>query len=67
MGASAIRRLIDECGPDRLVFGSDWPFYPLATSQAKLLLATRARPEALEPVLRGNALRLFAEGLAQVV
>jgi predicted TIM-barrel fold metal-dependent hydrolase len=60
LGSSAIARLLDELGPERIVFGSDWPFYPVNTSLAKLLWATRDRPEAREPILRGNALRLFA-------
>ncbi len=60
LGASAIARLIDALGPERIVFGSDWPFYPVNTSLAKLLWATRDRADAREPILRGNALRLFA-------
>ena len=59
LGASAIAHLLDTLGPERVVFGSDWPFYPVNTGVAKLLWATRQRPEAREPVLRGNVLRLF--------
>ena len=62
LGASAILRLLEALGPERIVFGSDWPFYPVATSLAKLLLATQDRPEAREPILRGNALRILAFG-----
>jgi predicted TIM-barrel fold metal-dependent hydrolase len=62
LGASAILRLLEAVGPERIVFGSDWPFYPVATSLAKLLLATQDRPEVREPVLRGNALRILAFG-----
>jgi predicted TIM-barrel fold metal-dependent hydrolase len=62
LGASAILRLLEAVGPERIVFGSDWPFYPVATSLAKLLLATQDRPEAREPMLRGNALRILAFG-----
>ena len=58
-GATAIRSFIEGVGPERVVFGSDWPFYPVATSLAKLLLATRDRPAAREPVLRGNARRIL--------
>ena len=60
LGASAIGELIDELSAERLVFGSDWPFYPVTTSLAKLLWATRDRPRDREPILRGNALRLLA-------
>jgi len=60
LGASAIREHLRRVGPERLVFGSDWPFYPLATSVAKLLLAVEGRMDAAEAVLRGNALGIFA-------
>ncbi len=59
VGASGIRRMLDIVGPERVVFGSDWAFYPLSAALAKLLLATRDWPEAREPVLRGNLLRAF--------
>lgn len=61
VGASVIDRLLADPGPERLLFGSDWPFYHLALTLAKLLLATRGgRVSMREPVLRGNAVRMFA-------
>jgi len=60
LGASAIREHLRRVGPERVVFGSDWPFYPVATSLAKLLLAVEGRLDDAEAVLRGNALRIFA-------
>jgi len=35
-----VRRLIDELGPGRLMFGPDWPFFAIATLLARLLIAT---------------------------
>ncbi len=60
LGATAVLDTLRSLGPERLVFGSDWAFYPIATALAKLLLATRKEPAFREPVLRGNALRIFA-------
>ena len=62
LGASAILELVRELGPERLTFGSDWPFYPVASALAKLLLVGRERPEAVEPILRTNPLRVLAWG-----
>ncbi|MDJ0789003.1 MAG: amidohydrolase family protein [Myxococcota bacterium] len=54
LGASSILTLLEELGPERVVFGSDWPFYTVSSALAKLLLATRHDPGLREPVLRGN-------------
>jgi predicted TIM-barrel fold metal-dependent hydrolase len=54
-----VRRILDEAPPERLVHGSDWPFYHQAISLAKILLATEAHPDARRRVLYGNAARLF--------
>lgn len=52
-----IRRL----GGDRLLFGTDWPFYHLAATQAKVLIVTQdpGRSEIRHAILRGNAERLL--------
>ncbi len=65
-GVSALHRMLEDLGPKRLVFGSDWPFYPLAATLAKLLIVTEGRPEARRAILRENALALLrpAAGLA---
>jgi predicted TIM-barrel fold metal-dependent hydrolase len=42
-----------------LLFGTDWPFYHLGATLAKVLLVTRERPDARDAILRGNALRLL--------
>ena len=51
-------------GPDKLVFGSDWPFYPLAATLAKVLLVTEKRRSARAAILRDNAERIFAAARA---
>ena len=52
--------MIERVGSDRLLFGTDWPFYPLAATHAKVLIVTEGRPEARADILRDNAERLFA-------
>jgi predicted TIM-barrel fold metal-dependent hydrolase len=46
---------------ERLLFGTDWPFYHLASSLAKVLIATRdpGRNEIRTAILRDNALDLL--------
>lgn len=58
-GLTTLGTLLDELGPERLLFGSDWPFYHLGATLAKVLLVTQERPDAREAILRGNALRLL--------
>ncbi len=59
-GVTSLDRLITEVGSERLLFGSDWPFYPLAATLAKVLLVTERRPAARTAILRANADRVFA-------
>lgn len=54
-----VRRLVAEAPPDRVVFGSDWPFYPQAVALAKVLIATEGDPGARRRVLHDNAARLL--------
>jgi predicted TIM-barrel fold metal-dependent hydrolase len=58
-GVSRLAELLEEVGHERLLFGSDWPWYHLAASLAKVLIVTEGRPEARDAWLRGNAERLF--------
>ncbi len=58
-GVSQLAELIARVGPDRLLFGSDWPFYHLAATLAKVLLVTEGRPEVRRAILRDNADRLL--------
>lgn len=54
-----VRHILDEASPDRIMMGSDWPFYHQAPVLAKVLLATEGRPDLRRRVLRDNAARLF--------
>ena len=58
-GLPTVRRLITEGPADRLLFGSDWPFYHAAVPLAKVLIATEGRPTLRRKVLHDNAARLL--------
>lgn len=58
-GISQLGELIDRVDNRRLLFGSDWPFYPLAASQAKVLIVSEHDPELRANLLRKNAQHLF--------
>jgi uncharacterized protein len=54
--------MIRRTGGERLLFGTDWPFYHLAATLAKILIVTEdpGRHEIRHALLRGNAERLLA-------
>ncbi|MFA6449653.1 MAG: amidohydrolase family protein [bacterium] len=54
-----LHEMMDRLGPDRLLFGSDWPVYPQAVPIAKTLIATEGNPEARIKILRDNARRVL--------
>jgi predicted TIM-barrel fold metal-dependent hydrolase len=56
---SNVRRMVKEADPDRVVQGSDWPFYHPAISVSKVLIATYDDPEIRHKILWGNAARLL--------
>ena len=56
---SQLGELVDRVDDQRLLFGSDWPFYPIASSQAKALIVSEHDPDLRRNLLRDNALRLF--------
>ncbi len=60
-GVSKLRELTQLVRSDRLIFGTDWPFYHLAATHAKVLMVTEGRPDLRRSILRDNAVRLFAE------
>ncbi len=62
-GIRSVRRIADEGPPDRIVFGTDWPFYHQATGLAKVLIATEHDLAARQAILHDNAARLL--GLAR--
>ncbi len=59
-GVSKLDEILTQVGPEKIVFGSDWPFYPLAATLAKVLLVTEKRQETRAMILRTNADRIFA-------
>jgi hypothetical protein len=58
-GVTKLDQLVNEVGSDKLLYGTDWPFYHLAATQAKVLMVTEQKPEARYAILRGNAERLL--------
>jgi len=54
-------RMIRETSGERMLFGTDWPFYHLGTSLAKVLITTEdpGRREIRAAILRENAIRLL--------
>ena len=62
-GVTQLDELIERTGGERVLFGSDWPFYHLGMSLAKVLLCTEhtGRRELRSRILRDNALALFPE------
>ncbi|MFQ5699111.1 MAG: amidohydrolase family protein [Myxococcota bacterium] len=58
-GVSVLDSMIRRMGAERMVFGTDWPFYHLAASLAKILIVTEGRPKERYALLRGNAEKLL--------
>ncbi len=56
---SNVRRIVKEAPSDRLMLGSDWPFYHQAIPLAKVLLATEDRKELRPKIFWENAARVF--------
>ncbi|MBK7580564.1 MAG: amidohydrolase [Myxococcales bacterium] len=56
---SNVRKILDSADPERVMFGSDWPFYHQAIPLAKLLIASVGREELRSKVLHENAARLL--------
>ena len=64
--SSNVKRIVDEAPADRVLFGSDWPFYHQAIPLAKVLQATEGKPSARRRVLWENAAALFGFSREQV-
>jgi predicted TIM-barrel fold metal-dependent hydrolase len=60
-GVTQLLELLQELGPERLLFGTDWPFYHIGAPLTKVLLISEGRPEARAMILRGNAERLLGK------
>ncbi|MBW2245571.1 MAG: amidohydrolase family protein, partial [Deltaproteobacteria bacterium] len=59
-GVTTLHEMLEATGGERMLFGTDWPFYHLAATMAKVLIITEGRPERREAILRRNAERLLA-------
>ena len=62
-GVSRLDDMIEQTGGERLLFGTDWPFYHIGMSLAKVLICTQQdnRRHIRQSILRDNALVLFPE------
>jgi len=54
-----IKQMLDAGLEDRMLYGSDWPYYIEALPLAKVLIATEGAPEARQKIVYDNAARLF--------
>ena len=54
-----VRKILDQADPDRIMYGTDWPFYHQAPALAKVLIATEGDSALRRKVLFGNAARMF--------
>jgi hypothetical protein len=67
-GVTALDGMIRRTDGERMLFGTDWPWYHLAATLAKVLIVTEGaeRQDVRHAILRGNAERLLASGLPPV-
>ena len=56
---SSLKRMVERADPDRVVHGSDWPFYHPAISISKILIATEGNAELRHKMLWSNAAALL--------
>jgi predicted TIM-barrel fold metal-dependent hydrolase len=59
-----LQRALEELGPDRVLYGSDYPIRAFSTQLARIE-SVEMRKEAREKVLYGNAQRFFRKGTVQ--
>lgn len=61
-GVTSLDKIIQRTGGERMLFGTDWPFYHLAATLAKVLIVTDGadRSDIRHAILRGNAERLLS-------
>jgi predicted TIM-barrel fold metal-dependent hydrolase len=52
-----LKMILDKFDRDRICFGSDWPFYPLAVALARTLVATETCPDYRTDLLFNNGAR----------
>jgi predicted TIM-barrel fold metal-dependent hydrolase len=59
-GITVLEQILKEISPQRVLFGTDWPFYPEATALAKVLIMTRQDSGLRRQLLRDTALTLLS-------
>lgn len=59
LGLGALRQVLDVVPADRLLYGTDWPFYHQALTLARVLIATEGDSSLRRAILHDNAARLF--------
>ena len=62
-GITKLDQIVEKTNGQRILFGTDWPFYHLGASLAKTLIVTdsAARQDQRVALLRGNALEFLAD------
>lgn len=59
LGLNALRTVLDAIPSDRVLYGTDWPFYHQALTLARVLIATEDDRALRSAVLHDNAARLL--------
>ena len=62
LGLEALREVLDTVPSDRVLYGTDWPFYHQSLTLARVLIATEGDPALRRAVLHDNAARLLSLG-----
>lgn len=60
LGVDMIRTVLERVPADRIVYGTDWPFYHQSLTLARVLIATEGEDALRRAVLHDNAARLLA-------
>jgi hypothetical protein len=54
-----VRDVLEAVPADRILYGTDWPFYHQGLTLARVLIATDGEPALRRAVLHDNAARLL--------
>ena len=60
LGLGALREVLAAVPADRLLYGTDWPFYHQSLTLARVLIATEGESALRRAILHDNAVRLLA-------
>jgi len=58
-GVNRVQAMIKELGPERLMFGSDWAFYPEGSMLVRMLIATENDNTVRKMLFSENAKRFW--------